>query len=149
MSYSDTACLVKIYVEETDSETFREFLRERDQVVTSGEFARLEFFTPLWRMEGDGNIAGGSAEAAIALFDKRLTENSCRLIPLDDSVREEFEEVVRRCYSRHPSIRIRTLDALHIAAARVAGEDEIVATDKRLRDAATLLGFRLFPTPTP
>jgi predicted nucleic acid-binding protein len=149
MSYWDTACLLKIYVEETNSEMFREFLQERDQVVTSGEFARLEFFTTLWRMESDGRITEGSAEAAIAILDKRVKENSCRLIPLDNSLRERFEEVVRRCYSQHPSVKIRTLDALHVAAASVSGETEIVATDKRLREAATLLGFRLFPAPTP
>ena len=44
-----------------------------------------------------------------------------------------------------PPILLRTLDALHLASARVAGETEIVATDKRLREAAKLLGFALFP----
>ena len=37
------------------------------------------------------------------------------------------------------------MDALHLAAARVAGETELVATDKKLREAAGLLGFKLFP----
>ena len=40
---------------------------------------------------------------------------------------------------------IRTFDAIHLASARVAGETEIVATDKRLRDAAGLIGFTIFP----
>jgi hypothetical protein len=34
---------------------------------------------------------------------------------------------------------------LSFVTSRVAGETEIVATDKRLRDAAKLLGFTLFP----
>lgn len=40
---------------------------------------------------------------------------------------------------------IRTNDALHLAAAHCAGETEIVATDKRLREAALALGHALFP----
>lgn len=50
-----------------------------------------------------------------------------------------------QCYQQTPPIPLRTLDALHLATARVAGETEIVATDKRMRDAAKLLGFTLFP----
>ena len=145
MSYWDTACLIKTYVPEADSEMFQELLESRGQVVTSGEFARLEFVTTLWRMESDGKISEGSAGTAVALFDKRVEENSCRLIRFDDSVREEFERVVRRCYSQDPPVLVRTLDALHVASAIASGETEIVATDKRLRDAATLLGFLLFP----
>ena len=34
---------------------------------------------------------------------------------------------------------------MHLASARVAGETELVATDKRMRDAAKALGFSLFP----
>ena len=32
-----------------------------------------------------------------------------------------------------------------MAAAQLAGETGLVATDKRMRDAAKLLGFALFP----
>jgi len=40
---------------------------------------------------------------------------------------------------------IRTFDALHLASCRAEGQSEFVATDKRLRDAARLIGFSLFP----
>ena len=49
------------------------------------------------------------------------------------------------CYRRRPALPLRTLDALHLASARVAGEVEIVATDAKLREAASILGFTLFP----
>lgn len=149
MSYWDTACLVKIYVDEPDSAIFRRVLRERDEVATTGEFARLEFLTTLWRMEADGAIAEGSAEKTIRVFDRKVEDDSFRLIACDVQVREGFERVVRRCYSQDPPVLVRTLDALHVASAIASGETEIVATDRRLRDAATLLGFQLFPLPKP
>ena len=149
MSYWDTACLIKLYADETDSSIFRRCLQERDEAATTGDFARLEFLTTLWRMEADGAIAEGFAEKTIRVFDRKVEDNSFRLIACDIQVREEFERVVRRCYSQDPPVLVRTLDALHVASAIVSGETEIVATDKRMRDAATLLGFQLFPTPTP
>jgi predicted nucleic acid-binding protein len=49
------------------------------------------------------------------------------------------------CYRNSPPLAVRTLDAIHLASARVSGEKEIVVTDKRLREAAVLLGFSVFP----
>jgi hypothetical protein len=47
---------------------------------------------------------------------------------------------------RHtPPIPIRTFHAIHLVTARVAGATEVVATDKRMREAAKLLGFALVP----
>ena len=47
-----------------------------------------------------------------------------------------------------PPLFIRTLDAMHHATAIIAGETELVTTDKRLREAASLLGLTLFPLPS-
>jgi len=54
-------------------------------------------------------------------------------------------QVLTLCYQQNSRIPLRTLDALHLASARVAGETELVATDQRMRDAAKALGFSLFP----
>ena len=71
-----------------------------------------------------------------------------RLIPLDERVTAEFERVVEKCLGRMPPLFIRTLDAMHLATAIIAGETELVTTDKRLREAASLLGLTLFPLPS-
>ena len=149
MSYWDTACLIKLHVAEPNSGVFRRHAEECGDVAVSAAFARLEFFVAVRRKEADGEIGHGFAERYVALLDDEIHAGTCRLISVDDAVRASFEDLVKLCYSQTPPIFVRTLDALHIATARVAGEDEIVATDKRLRDAATLLGFQLFPTPTP
>lgn len=149
MSYWDTSCLIKLYVVESDSALFRQHVKDRNERITSGDFARMEFMLAIRRKEAGGEIAQGFAEQHLAHFDREIKAGNCLLTALDQTVRAEFENVVRRCYSQTPLIFIRTLDALHIAAARVASETEIVATDKRMRDAATLLGFQLFPAPTP
>ena len=67
------------------------------------------------------------------------------MVELGADVEREYGQVLTLCYKRSPPIPLRTLDALHLACARVAAESEIIATDKRMRDAATVLGFSLFP----
>jgi hypothetical protein len=67
------------------------------------------------------------------------------LVELGADVEREFGQVLGQCYQQTPPIPLRTLDALHLASARVAGGSELVATDKRMREAAHLLGFSLFP----
>ncbi len=64
---------------------------------------------------------------------------------LGADVERDYGQVLGICYQRTPPIPLRTLDALHLASTRVVGETELVATDKRMRDAAKLLGFTLFP----
>jgi predicted nucleic acid-binding protein len=64
---------------------------------------------------------------------------------MDAQAEAHFNAIMARCYRHAPPIPIRTFDAIHLATARAAGEAELVATDKRTRDAARLLGFGLFP----
>ena len=64
---------------------------------------------------------------------------------LGADVEREYGQVLTLCYQQNPTIPLRTLDALHLASVRVAGETELVATDKRMRDAAKALGLSLFP----
>jgi len=149
MSYWDTSCLIKLYVMESDSALFREHVKNRNETITSGDFARMEFMVAIRRKEAEGEIVAGSAERHLTHLDREIKAGNCLLMALDHAVRAEFENVVRRCYAQSPPVFIRTLDALHIATALVADETEIVATDKRLRDAATLLGFQLFPATNP
>ena len=67
------------------------------------------------------------------------------LLELGADVEREYGQVLELCYEWQSPIALRTMDAIHLASARVAGETEIVATDKRLRDAAKALGFSTFP----
>ena len=49
------------------------------------------------------------------------------------------------CCRHTPPLPVRTLDALHLASARTDHQTELVATDKRMRDAANQLGLSVFP----
>ena len=56
-----------------------------------------------------------------------------------------YGEVLRDCLLHDPPVFVRTNDALHLAAARLAREQEFVSADGRQRAAATHLGFKVLP----
>lgn len=60
-------------------------------------------------------------------------------------VLEEVQKLVVHAYSADPPVMIRSLDAVHVASALASRAVWVVATDTRLRDAATSMGFRVAP----
>lgn len=146
MSYWDTSAVVKLFARESDSAAFRSLVAGEPQRLVTTELTRLELWSTLRRKEAEGFLERGEARALLSDFDSGCAKGEWKLVPNSDDVRSEFERVIEQCCSHNPPIFIRTFDALHVASALAVGETEIVATDKRLRDAATLLGFQLFPT---
>lgn len=148
MSYWDSSALLKLFAVESDSAVFREHVRRDGDMLVTSELTRLELWSALRRKESEGEIDHGGAKARLANFDLGSAQACWRFVIFTDAVRVEFERIIEKCCSQRPPIFVRTLDALHLASARVTAETEIVATDRRLRDAAALLGFQLFPIPT-
>jgi predicted nucleic acid-binding protein len=145
MSYWDTSSLVKLYVQEADSATFENHILNSPTAAATSRIALYEARATFRRKEGDGALQAG---AALALYNQLLRDvaaGQVRLIELVNGVEQEYGMVLDNCFQSVRSVPIRTLDAIHLASARVLGETEIVATDKRLRDAAKLLKFSLFP----
>jgi len=97
------------------------------------------------RKETEGILQPGYAQKLHHQLTQDVATGELRLVELGPDVEREYGHVLSTCYQQTPPIPLRTLDALHLASARVAGETELVATDKRMRDAAKLLGFSLFP----
>ncbi|HXP62740.1 MAG TPA: type II toxin-antitoxin system VapC family toxin [Dongiaceae bacterium] len=145
MSYWDTSALAKLYVAESDSAIFeRKSASERERSVTARvtlpEMRRVAF-----RKEADGLLRPRFAETILQKLAAHVQSGGVRVVESDLPVLAEFDRIIAACYRRNPALRVRTLDALHLASARVAGQSEIVATDRRLREAALFLGFSLFP----
>jgi uncharacterized protein len=146
MSYWDTSCLVKLYTPEPDSPVLRNHLAGPGRCVTS-DVTPLEFWATVRRKESEGILAPGEARRVQAAFESDIELGLVTIMVSNDPLKSQFRSVIEQCYSQSPSVFVRTNDALHLAAAREAGESEVVATDKRLREAALALGFAVFPLP--
>jgi len=145
MSYWDTSTLVKLYTKEADSAAFEAYaLNDNSQTVTS-RITLYEARATFRRKEAEGALVPGAAQKLYEELILNIAAGEIRLVELSADVEREYGRVLDLCYQPTPPILLRTLDALHLSSARVAGETALVATDKRMREAAKSLGFSLFP----
>lgn len=144
MSYWDTSALVKLYLREPDSAQFEALASAANRVVTCG-FARHEARTVFRRRESERAIAPGEADTLYQLLIGDIASGNIVSIPESAGVEATLALVLETCLTQSPPVFIRTLDAWHLASARVAGETEFVTADLRQRVAARVMGFGLRP----
>lgn len=145
MSYWDTSTLVKLYAKEPDSPAFEMHAQITPTPLITSRIALYEARTTFRRKEAEGILTPGAAQTLYNELLHDIVAGNLRLIELGGTVDQEYGQALNLCYQQTPPILLRTFDAPHLASARAAGESQVVATDKRLRDAAKLLGFSLFP----
>jgi predicted nucleic acid-binding protein len=138
--YLDTCILVKLLVVEPDSEFLIDSL-EGQPLVTS-ELAQTEIFSALLARERAGKINANDRRRAWREFLSRVESKEIRLEPLNSIVLRKAIHALDHC---HPEVPLRTLDAIHLATADLCHDFPLATTDNRLRDAATLMGFSVFP----
>ena len=122
MVYLDSSALVKLVVREAESAALRRFLRRHPDRVSCG-LARTEVPRAVRHL------------GPPALRRARQLLRRVHLIRLDDAVLDVAALL-------DPGI-VRSLDAIHLAAAvqLVSSLDSVVTYDRRMAEAAALLGI--------
>lgn len=122
--YADTSAVIKLLVEETHSKAFAEFYdTDPDAEWVSSALLRVE-------------LTRAVARAMPALLpDARDLLLAFSSIAMDDEIVEGA--------TNEPDRRLRSLDAIHLATARILGPDldAFVTYDQRLASAATDAGL--------
>ena len=121
--YLDTSALVKLVAPEPESDVLRQWLEARAEALVTSDLARTELFRAVRR------VLPKSAPLARQVLD------TLTVLRLETSV---FEEAARL---EPPGLR--SLDALHLAAALLLEDDllGVVTYDERLAEATRLLGY--------
>lgn len=123
--YLDSSAVVKLVQRETESAPLRRFLRRHSAAerVTS-TLARVEVVRAV--------LPGGAAAVAHA----RRQLGRMYQIAVDQDVLDQAAMLA-------PGVRLRSLDAVHLASAQVlAGDLQVVVTyDHRMEEAAVMLGL--------
>jgi predicted nucleic acid-binding protein len=140
--YWDTSALLKCYAPEPDSAAYRSLLGNRP-VIAICFMHRLEMAYALRQKEIRGEILPKVAGHLTARFDRDADEGRFMVLPWGPDVAQAARDVLERCVSASEPVAIRTLDGIHLAAARLAGIRDIVSTDRRMRAAAETLALNL------
>lgn len=122
--YLDSSALVKLVIREAESTALRQHLAARPRRV-SCTLARVEVVRAV-RQHGHGAV-----DLAARLLER------IDLITLDDALLDAAAQL--------GSNRLRSLDAIHLAAARACGSDlgVVLTYDARMIEAAAALGFEV------
>jgi predicted nucleic acid-binding protein len=144
MSYWDTSALAKLYIPEGNSAAYEQYATSAATCIIS-ELGIFEMQRVALRKESEGLIKPAMADAIMEELLSDISAGHIRIIEIGTTVKTEFRSIMASCYRRPSPILLRTLDAIHLASARVAGQTEFVAADQRLRDAAKALGLLLIP----
>ena len=123
--YFDTSALVKLVVEEPETSALRTWLSAEHRDVVSCDLSRTELLRAVRRVLPAQLTAAKRLLDSIVLLEVQATDfdHAGRLAPAP----------------------VRTLDAIHIAAALKLGDDleGIVTYDQRLADASLSLGIEV------
>lgn len=138
--YWDTSALLKCYAPEPDSPAYRTLLCDRPRVVICF-IHRIEMAYALRQKERRGELLPTAARHLTALFDRDSDAGRFVVLPWGPDLVKAARDVLEHSSSGQESVPIRTLDGIHLAAARAAGLPGIVSTDTRMRAAAAALGF--------
>jgi predicted nucleic acid-binding protein len=128
--YLDSSAIVKLVQHEPESAALRRYLRKYNESLrVTSALARVEVVRAV--------LAGGPAAVAHA----RRQLGRMYHIGLDLDVLDQAATLA-------PAGRLRSLDAVHLAAAQVLGDDlqAVVTYDERMADAAAALRM---PVTTP
>ncbi len=140
MSYWDTSAIAKLFLDEADASRFRELEMQSDRITTSS-LTRFEARVLFWRHESSRTITAGMAAKFTAALISQLEWTWIEVRMDVQELEEEFERVLDTCWRQATPLRIRSLDAIHLATALMANETQFVTADVRQRAAAELLGL--------
>ena len=129
--YLDTSVLIKLYVAEARSTEVEILVAEADGIVIN-RLGMLEWHCAMARRLRTGQITQDYMNLARTEFTRHLAEGYFRIVPYDDPL---LSDALRVLDSTNP-IPLRTLDTLHLTAARNAGLARIATADDVMRRAA-------------
>ncbi len=140
--YLDSAILVKLLVREPDSMFYADMVD--GQIAWSAELALSECFSALLRKEREGAITTRHRKAAWRQLEDDVNRRRLNLVGITRSVLDSANAIMAAC---HPDVALRSLDAIHLAAAAQCVSWPLCTSDTRMRDAAARMGFPLSPLP--
>jgi len=129
--YLDTSVLIKLYIAEAFSAEVEQLVAEVDGIVIN-RLGVLEWHCAMTRRLRTGQITEAYLNLARTEFTRHLAEGYYRIVPYNDTL---LSDALRVLDSANP-VPLRTLDTIHLTAARNAGLMRIATADDVMRRAA-------------
>ena len=138
--YIDTGVLVKLYYPEQESEVLESWLRANPVQILFAPLHRLEMTNAMALKVHRGEASEDAFDAFLQLIQEDLASRVLVAVQPDSSQVLSEATVLSRRYSL--TLGTRSLDVLHVAAARVLECTSLLSNDKRQLALAQAMGMR-------
>lgn len=141
-AYWDTSCVLALYAPEEISSQAAELASLEKGQIHSSAMLEFEMTFAVHAKEARGEIPRGSSTRVLSQFQTDLQRGRFLLVPLGLDIKTCTKDIAARTLQVEPPVFLRTLDGIHIATALELGASELITADRKMADAATLLGIR-------
>lgn len=139
--YLDSSYVLSYLMEDSHSEEACNNLKTLLSAGKISELVMLEFQTMLRRKVGINGFESAHAERIILELDSQIKEGWFEIVKVNwDRVWQRSMGLSARNAS---SLKVRSLDILHVAVAMEAGHDSFWTFDKRQKELAEMSGLRV------
>ena len=143
MTYVDTSVLVSLYVSDANSQRADAWRKANPAPIDFTSLHRVELRNALSLAVFQQRITAAQAEAAWAQVQEDLKAGV--LAAKADAWDKLIAEAESLATTQTPTLGTRTLDILHVAAARVAGATDFCTFDGKQAKLAQALGLQVRP----
>lgn len=142
VAYWDTSCVLALYAPEEITTQAAELASLEKGPIHSSSILEFEMTFAIHAKEVRGEIPRGSSQRVLSQFQTDLQQGRFLLVPLGIDIKFCTKDIATRTIQAEPPVFLRTLDGIHIATALELGALELITADRKLADAATLLGIK-------
>ncbi len=137
--FFDTSALVKLFSDETGSETVKELVTDPANHIYALDLALIELQSAVYRKYRNNQIHEENLEKIQNAIEKQMTYFN--LIPIGSDIMKEAFELIKKFGK---TSGLRTLDALHVAGWRIIAELDwtFVSSDKNQLNVVTQLNHK-------
>lgn len=143
MIYCDSSFVVALFVPDAWAASARKLAGKFAQPIPLVPIGEVELFTQVHRAVPEERISVSEHTAVLRQINEDIADGI--LVRKGLPSREHLEEALLLSRRHAPNIAVRSLDILHVAAARVLKSNTFASFDRRQRDLAAAAGLRLLP----
>jgi uncharacterized protein len=136
--YIDTSAMVKLYVEEPDSDSCEATVI--GMTLVSSQLLYCELSSALQSKVSRGMISAEFSLEVWQEFEKDIAARKIRFVSLNDMLIQDATDLLSELY---PNVSLRTLDAIHLATYLSIETGPLFTKDLRMLQAAAHLGLPL------
>ena len=136
--FADTSALIKWYIAEAHSDAVDKLFVAQSEITIS-RLTGVEFCSTLGRRRRNKQISKKLENDTLELFYSHQLAGHLRVLPLNDVHCAEAEHLMHTL----PKIPLRALDAMQLAAAKLANMTDFASADKTQISAAKVIGLKI------